>query len=284
MIRRFSPYNSSQYRAKTPVPTSAPFSGQDLAAALLQQRNLSQASRPSNSFQDNYNYDPILTQIQALGSQSVANAQTNAAQLRKSAGINEGDPELLRSLGFDQNTIDAASHNPQSLLAQLNLDYSSRQKQLEDAMQSQNLYFSGEYQKGLADLASGRAGAQSDLGQKLRDLLSGVDTGVLGAQEQQRQADLAQQLQDQQTAQVNSLYAQLLASLNGTDPNAALGTNPATPIDTAAYNPDLTGNWQPIVTNNGATDNGMFVMPTRTTQMVAPSLTQVLGDYRAKLY
>jgi hypothetical protein len=261
VIRRFSPYTSQNYRATSGTPNSAPFAGQDLASALLQQRNISQASRPDSNFQDTYNYDPILTQIQALGSQSVANAQTNAAQIRNNSAINEGDPELLRSLGFDENTINAASNNPQSLFAQLNLDYQNRQRQLSDAMEAQNLYYSGEYQKGLSELATGKASGQSNLGQKLRDLLAGVDSGVLSAQETQRQADLQSQLNaqaqastDAQNKAVSDLYQQLIDGLNApavtdTSAQAPIGMDPMSALVATTNN---TNPWaQPAVVSGG---------------------------------
>lgn len=193
--------------------SAAPFAGQDFSAALLQQTQNRQASTPSTSFQDTYNYDPIQTKIRALGTQSAADANTNAAQLRKEAAINQGDPELLRSLGFDQNTVDAASGNPQSLTAQLNLEYQNRQKQLAESMQNQNLFYSGEYQRNLLEMAKGKATAQGNLGQSLRDLLSGADTGVLNSSELARSTALQEALAAQQTARDQAAYSDLIAQL-----------------------------------------------------------------------
>ena len=243
VIRRFTPYAPQNSRASTAPSYSAPFSGQDLASQLLYQQQQRAATTPSSNFQDNFNYDPIQTKIQALGAQSVANAQTNAAQLRKEAAINEGDPELLKSLGFDQNTIDAAQNNPQSLLAQLNLEYQNRQNQLRDAMQAQNLYYSGEYQKNLTNLTQGKAVAEGSLGQKLRDLLSGADSGVLDSQEAARQADLQQQLQAQQQEQADSLYASLLEQL-GLGINPTDTGNNTSPGYTSSYVPSVAGMYQ----------------------------------------
>lgn len=226
VIKRYTPYASSQSRGINAAPTSAPYANQDLASALLYQQQLRQNTTPSSTFTDNYNYDPIQSKIQALGSQSVANAQTNASQLRKEAAINQGDPELLRSLGFDENTINAASGNPQSLLSQLNLEYQNRQKQLSDSLSAQNLYYSGENQRQLGLLAQGKATAESNIGQKLRDLLAGVDSGVLGSQENARQADLKAQLDAAATAQSNALYSELLATLGGPPP---ANTTPGAP-------------------------------------------------------
>lgn len=211
VIKRANPYMTGN---KSTGPTSsAPFAGQDLAAALMQQTQNRQISTPSNNFQDTYNYDPIQTKIRALGTQSVADANTNAAQLRKEAAINQGDPDLLRALGFDQNTVDAASGNPQSLTAQLNLDYQTRTKQLAESMQNQNLFYSGEYQNNLLNMAKGKATAQGNLGQSLRDLLSGADTGVLNASELARTTALQEQLAAQQAAKDQAAFSDLIAQL-----------------------------------------------------------------------
>lgn len=226
VIKRYSPYASSQSRGINATPVSAPYANQDLASALLQQQQQRQYSTPSSTYQDTYNYDPIQSKIQALGTQSVANAQTNAAQLRKEAGINTGDSELLKALGFDQNTIDAASANPQSLMAQLNLEHQNRSKQLAESMSAQNLYYSGENQLQLGLQAKGLASGQANLGQHLRDLLSGVDTGVLNSQEAARKAEIQAQLDAASKAQFNSLYEELLKSLGGsssTDQTSVLG-------------------------------------------------------------
>lgn len=241
-VQRYTPYSPQNSRATQASTPYSPFYGQDFAAQLLQSKQIANMSTPSSQFDTSYNYDPIQQQIAALGSQSVANAQTNAAQLRNQAAITEGDPELLKALGFDANTITAAQGNPESLLAQLDKEYSLRQKQLADSMDAQNLYYSGEYQKQLANLASGHASAQGQLGQNLRALLSNADAGVLSAQEAARQADLQQQLQaqadassqaalDAQGQQSNALYQALLDALNGasSDPNAGLAPNPNDP-------------------------------------------------------
>lgn len=215
VIRRSNPYSSQNFRASRPVTPEAPFAGQDLGAALLQNQQFAKAAAPSPQYQDTYNYDPILQKIQALSTQSIANARTNAGALRTNAAITEGDPELLKSLGFDDNTVTAAQNNPESLLAQLHTTYAQKHKDLADAMQSQNLYYSGEYQKNLADLAKGEASAQGGLGQKLRDLLSGIDTGVLDSAEADRQRQQQAALDAAQQATYSNLYQSLLQQLMG---------------------------------------------------------------------
>lgn len=205
-----SPYSgvpAQNQRARADIGGS--LSQPDLGTALLQQQQFAKASAPSTQFQqDPSSYDPILNQIQALGTQSVANARTNANQLRNRAAILTGDPQLLQSLGFDQNTIAAASNNPESLFATLSNDYSKRQRDLAEYEQSQNLYYSGEYQRQLGDLAKGFASSQASIGQRLRDLLSGADTGVLDSEEAARQADL-------QAAQQAAMQASYSDSLSG---------------------------------------------------------------------
>lgn len=217
VVRRYNPYTSQNSRASSPTASASPFSGQDLASALLQQQQNRKATTPSSNFVDSYNYDPIQAKIQALGTQSVANARTNAAQVRNEAAITEGDPELLRSLGFDENTIAAAKNNPESLLSTLNNDYAQRQRDLADSMQAQNLYYSGEYQRNLSDLAKGKASAEGGLGSKLRELLSGADTGVLDAQELDRKQQEQAAIDAASQAQYQNLYDALLG-LNANPP------------------------------------------------------------------
>jgi len=120
----------------------------------------------------------------------VANATTNAAQLRKDALISSGEVPIGKELGFDANTLTAAGQNPESEYAQLQKEFASRQKQLEEAMSAQNLLYSGEYTKNLSELNQGRASAEGSIGSRLREMLSGIDTGLLGSQEAARQAAL----------------------------------------------------------------------------------------------
>jgi hypothetical protein len=192
-IQRYRPYSppriNSGYRTQ-----DSPFAGQDFASALIASQQQAKAVTPSTTFENTFNYDPILSKLQALSSQTVANASTNAAQLRNEAAITTGDPSLLKSLAFDDNTINAATQNPESLYAQLQKEYVQRSRDLEESMNARNLMYSGEYDRNLQELAQGKASAEGELGARLRELLSQADTGLLGAKETARQNALEAQI------------------------------------------------------------------------------------------
>jgi len=177
-------------RGVSGIETSSPFGGQDLASALLQQKQVNAASVPQTNFDSSFDYDPILSKIQALASQTVNNATTNAAQLRKDALISSGLTSVGKELKFDDNTLTAAGQNPESEYAQLQREFAARQKQLEEAMSAQNLLYSGEYANNLSLLNQGRASAEGGIGSRLRDMLAGIDTGLLTSQETARQQAL----------------------------------------------------------------------------------------------
>lgn len=187
--RRYTPYSVPR-RGVSGIAASNPFGGQDFSSALLQQRMVQKAAAPSTQFDSSYNYDPILAKIQALASESVANATTDASQLRNSALISTGLTSAGQGLGFGADTLAAAQANPESDYAQLQREYAQRAKDLEEAMSASNLLYSGEYDRQLAQLAQGKASAEGSIGQKLKDLLAGVDSGLLTAQETARQNEL----------------------------------------------------------------------------------------------
>jgi len=126
----------------------------------------------------------------------VANAQTEAEQLRRKAVIDTGDTGIASELKFDPNTLSAAGQNPESIRAQIAREFAQKQKDLEEAFQSQNLFYSGAYADELGKLGQGRASAEASVGQRLRDLLAGIDSGVLESQETARQAELDAQLNE----------------------------------------------------------------------------------------
>ena len=193
VIRMSNPY-SQRYGANVGGNSSSDSGSalglQDVGQAMLAQRSNARASLPSFQFQEQYNYDPILQRIQALGAEALANAKTDAAQLRKQAVIGTGDVNIARQLGFDENTINAAGQNPESEAAMAERDYQDQLKQLEEAMNAQNLGYSGEYASNLSRLAQSYASFQGSIGERLRGLLSGVDQGLLSSQEAARQEEL----------------------------------------------------------------------------------------------
>lgn len=191
----YQPYSVPRRGVSAIESSGSNFGGQDLASALLMQRQVNKSATPSTSFDSSYDYDPILSQIQALATQSVANSTNNASQLRKQALISSGQTDIGGKLGFDADTLAAAGQNPESEYAQLQREFQQRQKDLEEAMSAQNLLYSGEYTNNLSQLAQGKASAEASIGSRLREMLSGIDTGLLTSQETARQQALDAQTQ-----------------------------------------------------------------------------------------
>lgn len=166
---------------------------QGLYAALMQQNQTPPRPMPSNQFQSNYNFDPILQRLNALGEQSVANARSEGAALRKQALIDVGDPVIAGEVGADPNTVEAARQNTMSARAGLTRDFSTRQRDLDENMNQSNLFYSGERVNRMGELERGRAEAEVDLARRLREMVSGIDRMLLQTEEaeQQRQIEAA---------------------------------------------------------------------------------------------
>lgn len=148
---------------------------------------------PSNEFQAQYNFDPVLSKLQALSEQSIANARTDAATAKKQALIDAGSSELARSLGGDENTINAANANQFGTSQLLQKEFGDRQRQLDEYLNANNLFYSGERVRQMGELERGRAQAETDFGQKLRDLMSNIDSQLQAAEE----AEIARQIEAQ---------------------------------------------------------------------------------------
>lgn len=194
VIRRYNPYTTR--RGSSQRATQSAFPSQDIASALLAQQTQRKLATPSFTFEQTQDYDPILARIQAISASTIANARTEAANLRKEAAIQSGDANIARELKLDDNTITAAEQNPAGELQQLQREYAARQKQLEDARNAEGLFYSGTYADDLSELARGRALAESSIGQRLRNMLAGIDTNLLEAEEAERQRILDQQAQE----------------------------------------------------------------------------------------
>jgi hypothetical protein len=131
--------------------------------------------------------------ISSFGDMAIANARSEAADLKKRALIEAGDADITRELaGDDQNTVDAAAANPFSTKRLLEKDYTDRGRQLDESLNQQNLFYSGKRADDLTELERGRTKAYTDWSQVLRDLLGGVDSGLLHAEEMDRQRRLAE--------------------------------------------------------------------------------------------
>ena len=166
----FSPVsNAPQPSAQSQLPVN-------LLASLAQQKT--QQAIPSVGISPNYDSDPILAKIRALGSQDISNAESEAARLRKQAVIESG--VTTGNLGVDETTLQAARQNPASALAQFQHEAQQRERELEAALNSQGLFYSGYRSNQLEELARNRALGEAQIGQGLFGSLSEIDS-QLGA-------------------------------------------------------------------------------------------------------
>lgn len=171
------------YGAK--VNFNTPGSNQNLYAALLQDTtNQSAKVVPGTQFAAQYDFDPVLARIQAMSSMTVANAQAEAAALRKQALIDAGDPTIAQSVGADQNTIDAAKANTLSTEARLQRDIAERARMSDEALNQQNLFYSGARVQNLQQQQQGALEARTDFGARLRALLQSITTTLAQRQAQ----------------------------------------------------------------------------------------------------
>jgi len=155
-----------------------------------------QFNRPAPSFDFNpqYNFDPVLNKLQALSQENIANARTDAAAAKKQALIDAGSTEIAKGLGADQNTLDAAAANPFSTYALLQKDFGDRQRQLDENLNQQGLFYSGERIRQMDELQRGRAQAETNFGGTLRDLISNIDMQLQAAEEAETQRQIEAQI------------------------------------------------------------------------------------------
>lgn len=157
-----------------------------------------------------FDADPILNQIQALSGQSRQDAETNAHALRLQLAQQYGDENLARQYGGESEAA-AAKGNPNSVLAQLAHSYELGQSGLEQALNQQNLYYSGARVKQLAELAQQYQSQQAGAAGQEQDALGGISSNLAAAL---HAADL-RDIQAQQDAQNRALQAALGAGGTG---------------------------------------------------------------------
>jgi hypothetical protein len=172
------------------------------------------------------NTDPALAQIKSLVGLSNEQAQSGALHQRQDLLLAYGDPALAAArLGPDDPLVAAAGNNPTSTVHQLGQQRDRNLKQLDDALNDQNLTYSGyrvnqesqaaqDFQNALAT-AAGQV--NSGLGQIDSNLAS-----ALGANQQQ----LVQAISDA------AARAQAAAAASGADPGAAAGGGAGTDTTT----------------------------------------------------
>ena len=174
-----------------PAPPAAADGGIGAALAKLKAQTQDTSLAPKNV---SYNYatDPLLQQVQALGTQSRQGAESQALALKKQTAIDYGDEALARSLG-DESTALAAKNNPNSVRAQLQKSYQDAQTDLENQYNEQNLFYGGARIKGLGDLAKTLTNEQAQAAGEQQKTLSGIEEQRLAAIRAADAADLQAQ-------------------------------------------------------------------------------------------
>jgi hypothetical protein len=166
---------------------------QGLYAGLLQSQQF-QRPQVSTEFQTQYNFDPVLAKLSALGEMSIANARTEAANAKKQALIDAGSEEIAKGVGADENTLSAAKQNPFSTQALLMKDFQDRQRQMDESLNQSNLFYSGERVRQMGELERGRAQAETGFGSNLRGLLAAIDEQMRAAEEEELSRQIAAQI------------------------------------------------------------------------------------------
>lgn len=188
---------------------------------LLSQQRTADKPIPSTSLAPNYDSDPILARIRALGGQNVANAESEAARLKKQAVIESG--VTTGNLGVDDATIQAAAQNRGSALALFQAQAEQRQRELEDSLNANNLFYSGARVGRLGELAQNRAIGESQIGQGLFNALSEIESG-LGQSRAAQTAAEQQALQEAADRAAQQAYLQSLMDALAAAQNPATGT------------------------------------------------------------
>jgi len=233
-----------------------------------------------------YDADPVLNQIQALSGQSRGDAAANANALRLQLAQQYGDPALARQYGTEADAA-AASANPNSVLAQLAHSYQTGQQGLEQALNQQNLFYSGARVKQLGELANQYQGQQAGAAGQEQGALGSIAANLAAAQ---HAADL-QDAQAQQDAYNRQLAYAMAAGGTGLPADTG-GGGGETPADIIAaqdpYGTDTStdGLWPNIP---GAVQNavqvalgGAPVSLASTLDALAAALAAPVSGYSAK--
>ena len=252
VIKRSNPYThplpgGGSGAVAPPMARGASMNRTGVEAQINQQVN-----RPpvQTGFSFNYESDPVLARIRALGSQNVGNAKTEAAALRKKAILDTGLGSIGREIGIDEPTARAAETNPISLMSELARQFSTRSRDLDESLNQQNLFWSGHRANQLGELSTNRGLAEAEIARDLRAALGGIDQGVLQAEEAaalREQEELERVAAEQEAAAMQQAYFDSLAIASGAAPNVPDPVRQA--AAEAAYGPGaISGpDYQPMI-------------------------------------
>lgn len=140
---------------------------------------------PSSSYNVQYDFTPLQASLAAIASLGAAKARNEANNAKRKAFIESGVPDIAAAYGADPNTVEASKQNPFSALALLHREGADRTRSLKQALNSENLFYSSEMARQLGKQAFGQSQAETDFVGKLRNLVSGIDRGVLDADQRE---------------------------------------------------------------------------------------------------
>jgi hypothetical protein len=170
--------------------------------------------------------DPVLQQMQAMAQNQRAQAESGALKLRKQLAVDYGDSAYGNTI--DSATGQAAEQNPFSILANLRTQYGRNQGNLEEDLNSHNLFYGGARIKALSDALHDYQGQQAGA--------AGAEQNALGGIDQNRIAALMQADRDEQSAYTDAYNRQLQLALAGGYP-APAGAPPPGSTDTTDARP-----------------------------------------------
>ena len=145
------------------------------AAAGMNTQMGQQAAAPYSGGTGGYNIsaDPAVMAAQGLAQKMRATAQASALAKRKQAAIEYGDPSGVE--GIDAGTAKAATDNPFSVLKNLEHSYKTGTRDLEEGLNSANLFYSGYRGQQLGEAARGQQNALYQAGTGFKGLMTDIN-------------------------------------------------------------------------------------------------------------
>ena len=119
------------------------------------------------------NSDPAVAAAQGLAAKIRAQAQATALAKREQAAIEYGDPEGVQ--GISAKGSKAARENPFSVLKNLEHGYGTGLRDLEEGLNSANLFYSGYRGQQLGEAARGYQQSRYQAGTNFRGLMTDIN-------------------------------------------------------------------------------------------------------------
>lgn len=146
--------------------------------------------------QASYVADPALQMVLANSQADLGTARAQADERRKMLLLDYGDPKLAETFyGKDAGYIGSIGANPHSALKRLATGYGRTVRDADQAMNKQNLWYSGFRAKTLADLANDYQQQQYDLSQGTNRALMEINDFLLAAEREARDRKIAAEME-----------------------------------------------------------------------------------------